>query len=261
MSTAKPDIGLEDALSNVNASFRTRLVTAYNGLKRAFVEGNHDACGLRAGRFCEVAIRLLQEVLTATHTPFGTRIENFKTECDNLERTPKTAGPESLRILLPRALSFVYTLRNKRGIGHEGGDVDANAIDAAAGVRVADWCICELIRIYHRLSLEEAQSLCDALAQRELPHVWEVFGRKRVLDPRLSYSDQTLLLLYSCLDAAVPEEDLLSWTEHSNPRVYRRDILRRLHRARLIEYDAETRMVLIAPPGVFRVEKELLAEH
>lgn len=241
--------------------FRGRLVKAYSGLKAAFADGNFDTCGLRAGRFCEVLLRWLQSDLTGAYTPFGTRISNFRDECVRLEGTLATVGHESTRILIPRALNFLYTLRNKRGIGHEGGDVDANAIDAATAVRLADWCVCELVRLKYTISLEEAQAICDAVAQRQLPEVWEVFGKRRVLDEDLSYSDQTLLLLYSTSDMAVPAEDLAKWTEHSNVPIYRRDVLRRLHRSRLLEYDEDTQMVAISPKGIERVELEILGNH
>jgi len=258
MSTAKPKVTLDVALGGIGTAFRGRLVKAYNGLKTAYVDGNFDACGLRAGRFCEVLLRWAQDELTATHTPFGTKLANFKDECDKLERTPKSAGHESVRILIPRALSFLYTLRNKRGIGHEGGDVDANEIDAATAVRIADWCVCELIRLHYTISLEEAQGICDAIAERQLPQIWDVFGKRRVLDSNLNYAQQTLLLLYSSPDSAIPMEDLVSWTEHSNGAVYRRDVLTRLHKARLIEYDRDTEMAAISPKGVQKVEAELL---
>ena len=231
---------------------------AYNGLKTAYVDGNFDTCGLRAGRFCEVLLRWTQDELTGTHTAFGANLPNFKDECDKLERTPKAGGHESVRVLIPRALSFLYTLRNKRGIGHEGGDVDANEIDATTAVRIADWCVCELIRLHYTISLEEAQGICDAIAERQLPQIWDVFGKRRVLDPKRSYPQQTLLLLYSSSESAVPMEDLVSWTEHSNSGAYRRDVLTRLHKARLIEYDRETEMVAISPKGVRKVEVELL---
>jgi hypothetical protein len=149
-------------------------------------------------------------------------------------------------------------LRNKRGIGHEAGDIDANQIDASAAVRIADWCMCEIVRVYHALSLEEAQALCDAIVAREFPRVWQVFGKKRVLDTSLSYADQTLLLLYSDPSSAVPAEDLIEWTEHSNPAVFRRDVLTKLHRARHIEWDRETHMAIIGPKGIARVEASLL---
>jgi hypothetical protein len=60
-------------------------------------------------------------------------------------------------------------MRNKRGIGHVGGDLDANSIDISAMAKVADWTVCELIRLYHGLSLEEAQDIVDGLAVRQLP--------------------------------------------------------------------------------------------
>lgn len=258
MSTAKPEITLDVALSGVSSTFRGRLLKAYNGLKTAFVEGNFDACGLRAGRFCEVFLRWAQQELTGSHTAFGTPIANFKDECAKLEQVPRTAGHESVRVLLPRALNFLYTLRNKRGIGHEGGDVDANEIDAATAVRIADWCICELVRLHYTVSLEEAQAICDAIAVRQLPQIWDVFGKRRILDTSLSYSDQALLLLYASSESALPMEDLVSWTEHSNAAVFRRDVLSRLHKNRMVEYDRDTEMVAISPRGISKVEAELL---
>lgn len=261
MSTPKPNIELADALAGVSGSFRGRLLKAYNGLKTAFLDGNFDTCGLRAGRFCEVLLRWAQAELIGAYTPFGTKISNFKNECDALERTPRAAGHESVRILIPRALSFLYTLRNKRGIGHEGGDVDANEIDAATAVRLADWCICELIRLKYAISLEEAQAICDAIAERQLPQIWDVFGKKRVLIKGLSYPNQTLLLLYSSHESAVPSEDLFAWTEHSNQASFRKDVLKKMHKNRLIEYDQENQMVAISPLGVEKVENELLVQQ
>lgn len=257
-STSQSDLTLDAALAAVPTQFRNKLTESYRQLKSAYSNGQHDTCGLRVGRFCETMLRLLQERLTGTHITFGTKIVNFDDECQRLEQTPKTAGPESLRIIMPRGLAFLYTLRNKRGIGHVGGDVDANAIDAATMVRLADWCLCELIRVVHTLSLEEAQAILDAIAERELPEVWSVLGKKRVLDPTLDFRSQTLLLLYSEVDTAVPAEDLFAWTEYSNTSVYRRDVLKKLHSQRLVEYDRETETVKISPTGIAKVEQEIL---
>ena len=74
----------------------------------------------------------------------------------------------------------------------------------------------------------------------------------------LNYPDQTLLLLYSSHDSAVPSEDLFEWTEHSNQASYRKDVLKRMHKNRMIEYDQESQMVAISPLGIERVESELL---
>lgn len=258
MSTSGSRHPLETALAGIPTQFRSKLITAYRDLKSSYVEGNHDACGLRAGRFSEVLLRFLQHHLTKIFTPFGQKIENFKEECQKLERVPQTAGLESLRLLIPRALNFLYSLRNKRGIGHVGGDVDANAIDAATCVRVADWCLAELMRIFHALSLEEAQELLDAISARQIPYVWTVMGRRRVLQRKLDYPSQTLLLLYSVVDNAVPTEDLFKWVEHPRLANFRAHVLSRLHNARLIEYDKENQMAILSPKGIERVENEII---
>jgi hypothetical protein len=261
MSTPAPEPTLEAALAGVPSQFRKRLIDSYRTLKAAYSSGQHDASGLRAGRFCEVMLRLLQDRLTGTFIPFGTKVPDFDQECQKLERLPRTAGPETLRVIMPRALAFLYTLRNKRGIGHAGGDVDANEIDAATMVRLADWCLCESIRVVHNLPLEEAQAILDAIAERQLPDVWAVIGKKRVLEPGFDFRSQTLLLLYSDIEALVPAEDLYHWIEYSSLSIFRRDVLRPLHTQRLIEFDRETDMVLISPTGIQRVETQILKNH
>jgi hypothetical protein len=257
MSTAPSEPTLETALSSIPAALQSRLLTRYRELKAAFVNGQYDACGLRAGRLCEVLLRVLQNELTGAYTPLGTKLAAFDQECLKLERLPQTAGVEGLRVIMPRALNFLYTLRNKRGIGHEGGDVDANEIDAATAVRIADWCISELIRVVHAISLEEAQALLDAIAEREVPQVWSVANARRVLDPSLNYREQTLLLLYA-EQGPVAVEDLLAWIEHPRMDNFRTQVLLPLHRARLIEYDRETETAVLSPTGAERVDEQIV---
>ena len=45
---------------------------------------------------------------------------------------------------------------------------------------------------------------------RQTPDIWAVSGKKRVLDSSLGYKEQTLLLLYSEPETAVPAEELSS---------------------------------------------------
>src|SRR5260370_26470617 len=124
------------------------------------IKGN---CSASAGKLCETVVRLIQQELSGTFTPFGQQINNMPVECENFAKTPKTSGNDSLRLVLPKAISLVYTLRNKRGIGHVGGDVDANAIDGVTIAGVCDWIVCEL-KSWPRLSEQKFRvdkwSLC-----------------------------------------------------------------------------------------------------
>ena len=258
MSTQHPKHNLELALSNIPITLRKRLIKNYSTIKNQGLEGQHDSIGHQAGKLAEVLIRIVRYILTGTNTPLSRRLGNFKNECEQLEQTPRTAGPEGIRLIMPRALLLLYTMRNKRDFGHAGGEVDANEIDALTAMQVADWCMCELIRVCHNLPLEDAQLLCNSIAERKLPILWNILGRKRILDTSLSYRDQTLLLLYSEIEMGIPTEDLYDWTEHSHRGNYRNNILARLHKSRLIEWDKDSEMAIISPTGIDEVEQSIL---
>ncbi len=176
--------------------------------------------------------------------------------CRDLEKRPKASGPETLRVIIPRAVEFLYTLRNKRDIGHVGGDVDANVIDSIMIVRLADWILAELVRVTHKVSLEEAQSVVDALATREVPVVWAVGGKKRVLNPSLTFREKSLLILYANETVSLVE-DLFDWVEYSDLSHYKRDVLKRLHAAKLVEFDEILGTVELSPTGAAWVERHL----
>lgn len=259
-NTPTPESDLALALHGVARKYRDRLIPAYLELKRNVLESRFEAAGLSAGKFCEVAIRFLQERTLGTSTPFGTKIQNYADECRKIISSPTANATESERTILPRALVFLYTMRNKRGIGHVGGDVDANGIDLAIIARTADWIICELIRVHHGMSLEEAQDMVDALSVRQMPDIWEVAGKKRVLREGLKAKEQSLLLLYSSRDSTILVEDLIEWVEYSNPRVFKSNVLAKLHKERLVEWDKAVDCVHLSPKGVALVESSILQQ-
>jgi hypothetical protein len=171
---------------------------------------------------------------------------------------PKTNGNESLRIVIPRTLNFIYTLRNKRGIGHVGGDVDANRLDSQVIATASDWIICELIRVFHNLSLEEAQDLVDSVSTRQISDIFEIGGRKRVLRTDLDFKDKTLLLLHSSVDQGALVEDLFLWTKYSSLGMYKRAVLDPLDKECLVDYDSDTQFVTLSPLGIKRVEEKIM---
>lgn len=258
MNTQGNSISIETALSTLPSQFKSRLIKNYKELKSSFLESKYELCGLKAGKLCEVILRYLQFILTGNFIAYGSKIPNFKNECDALTQTPKTAGSESFRILIPRAIDFLYTLRNKRDIGHIGGDIDANEIDAMASLKIADWCISEIIRNIHSLSIEEAQGIVDSIAERNIPFIWDVMGKKRVLDNKMSFKNQVLLLIYSHQDKGVPVEDLFDWTEYSRMNDFKSKVIEPMHKERIVEYDKESSFVFISPKGIKIIEEEVI---
>ncbi len=253
---------LEECLASIDEGFRDKLIESYLEVKSRYIksryENSYDAAGLSTGKFCESVIRLLQHEILGEHTPFGTHIPNFADECRKLVSAPKASGNESLRIIVPRALVFLYTVRGKRGVGHVGGDIQANIIDLTATVKVCDWVVCELIRIYHKLPIEDAQNIVDSIALKAVPAIWEVRGKRRVLNNDLNFKQKTLLLLYADVDQGVLTEDLFEWVEYSKMNLFKTNVLKQLHEARLAEYDKEEEIVVISPLGINEVEENIL---
>lgn len=262
MSMSTQNSLLEQALANVPAKYRSQIINAYQEIKKRQIEASYsnemDSVGISVGKFCESVIRLLQHVTSGNNVPFGTHIPNFPDACRVIIQANAPSVPESLRIIIPRALVFLYTMRGKRGIGHVGGDVEANSIDMATIVRVSDWVMCELLRTYHNLPIEDAQSLLDSLAAKTLPFIWAIDGRHRVLEPDMSMKKKVLLLLYSSPESSALAEELFDWIEHSHISNFRRDVLRPLHREKLIEYNESDEIVYLSPKGVEKVEKDII---
>ncbi len=111
MSIRSHNPALSAALTAVPATFRSRLIKAYVDLKQNTLEGRHDPAGLATGKFCEVALRFLQQKVHGTSTPFGTESRISQDECRRLVAAPTTSGNESERVVIPRALDFLYTMQ------------------------------------------------------------------------------------------------------------------------------------------------------
>jgi hypothetical protein len=185
---------------------------------------------------------------------------NMLAACRALESAPPDAnrvGDRSLRLLIPRVLPVLYEIRNNRGVGHVGGDVDANHMDAEAVLGIASWVMAELVRIFHGVTTVEAQEAVDALVERRTPLIWEVEGTKRVLDPAMNAKEQVLPLLHHST-GWVSRADLFKWVDYSNAGMFRSSVLAPLHKARLIEFDAANSRARISPLGSKLVEEELL---
>lgn len=187
-----------------------------------WVRGEHGTCGLGN--------------LPIWVGPCLRVIEVRADACRALETA--TAVPRSVRIQVPRMIVALCEIRNNRNVGHVGGDLSPNLMDATVVLAMSRWIVAELIRIFHGTDPDTARLVVEALVEREVPVVWAVGDRRRILDASLSRRDQLLLLAYSS-STPVSTTTLAEWIENER-RYLTRDVIRPLHAARLVEYDAAT---------------------
>lgn len=244
-------------LQAIPQGLRDELLEAYGAILRNYRERRWEPAELNGGKLCEVVHTILRGHVDGSFPPKANKPANMVDACRALEQA-SASFPRAVRIQIPRMLIALYEIRNNRGVGHVGGDVDPNHMDAVCVLQMAKWILGELVRLFHSVSTEAAAAAVDAIVDRTLPMVWEVNGKRRVLNPKMKMLPRTLILLYHS-STAVPETELCNWVEHSNPSVYRRDILRPAHKKKLIEFDSDTGMVSLSPLGIEYVETKLLA--
>lgn len=247
-----------DALQGIPSVLRAELLAEFDKLVRNYRERRWEPAELDGGRFCEVTYSVVKGSIDGNFPSSATKPGNLLDACRKLEQTSRDSAPHSLRILIPRLISGLYDIRNNRGVGHVGGDVDSNQMDATVAVQIASWILAELIRVHHSVTIDEAQQVVEGLVDRVVPLVWELpDGRLRVLKPSLSMRQRTLVVLYHTYPDEISEVDLVRAVEHSNASVFRRDVLRPSHKQALIDYDKQNRTTRLSPLGVRAVEEEI----
>jgi hypothetical protein len=212
-----------------------------------------EGCLEAVGKYAEAAIRCNQWVVTASCVPLSDRLPAFDQLVRAIESTQASAGPESLRVITPRVLHAIYTIRSKRGGGHVSGDVRAERVDAYLCLQMADWFLAELVRVLSHLPLEEGQALVESLVQRQIPVVYRDEHVRLVTRTDLQLEDEILVLLYS-EPGGLPERDIVE--SSGKPRSSVRAAIARLARSRCV-YKTPTNpyKLRLLPPGVLRVEQ------
>ena len=254
-------INATQALGNLPQGLRAELLEEFSHITRNYRERRWRAQELDAGHFCEIVYWILKGYLDGEYVDKASKPSGFdlKTACEALAKTPKRAGPDSVRVTVPRVLVALYQIRNNRGVSHTGSEVNPNHMDATLVLHGAQWVMAELVRIFHDTDVDTATKIVDALVDRTLPVVWEVGDVKRVLDLSLSLADATLVLLYG-EPAGEADTDLARHLEQTRISDYRRRVLTPLHKARKIEWNPRTGLAVISPKGITYVEETLLPD-
>ncbi|MCG7575141.1 hypothetical protein MHM39_16375 [Phaeobacter sp. CNT1-3] len=233
-----------DALSSIPARIRDPLLAEYNNIVANYSERRWSPTELSGGLFCEIVYTILQGHASGCYASSPSKPRNFIGACRALEQNSHV--PRSFQILIPRLLPALYEVRNNRGVGHVGGDVNPNHMDATFVLSSVNWIMCELVRVFHSLPTVEAQDVVDKLSEIRVPLVWAKGEVRRVLKPGMKQQQQILILLASSSGATTA--DLSRWLEVKN-RSYFVKTLRGMHKDRLLEFDESSGSIELLQPG------------
>ena len=193
------------------------LLDSYAELKDNFNFERFRPSELEGGRFAEAAIRIVQHLATGSHDSIDKSLPPFDKIVASLEKVPSASAHDSLRIHIPRVLWAVYGIRNRRNVGHIGGDVNPNRADAYFVVALCDWVLAELIRLTFNCALIEAQGMVDDLVERKVPIIQDFGGFQKILRTDLAIPDRILVLAYRNGTTGVAMEDLQKWLKPAKP--------------------------------------------
>jgi hypothetical protein len=243
-------MNINSVFGSIPVGLKDPLIVEYNKIVQHYLERRWTSSELSGGKFCEIVYTILDGYAIGFYQSNPVKPQNFVDACKKLENNGTV--PRSFQILIPRLLPSLYEIRNNRSVGHVGGDVDSNSMDAIAVVAISSWILGEMIRVLHNTTIDEAQKIIDFLTQRKMPLLWETNSVKRVLNPNLSLKNQLLILIGSS-SAKTNTNDLLKWVECKDKKYFFK-ILRDLHKKRLIDISNQETEVEILPPGMIQVE-------
>lgn len=212
---------------------------------------NWQYFGNEVGRFIEIVIRIIEFKTQGKYNKLEDKLPIFNERrlkdfeqsevCDNI----------SFKILIPRQLYAMYTIRNKRGMIHIN-KVDPNYMDATLLLNMQKWVLAELIRNSSQLDYEEALNVIDSIIAKENSLIWTEDNIFKILDNSLNIEEKILCILY--YKNNIDEKKLYKLLEYSNITVFRKK-LQLMHKQQKINYTPDK--ITISPIGIGIAEKQL----
>ena len=242
-------------LGEIPDTLKDELLSAYINIEKNFRERRWEPSELNGGKFSEVVYTIVKGYLSGSYPKKASKPPNMLKACLDLEKEVNSS--RSLRIQIPRMIIPLYEIRNNRNVGHAGGDVDPNEMDAVCVLQMSKWILAELIRVFHKVTINEAQAHVNALSERELSLVWEVDDKLRILNSEMSQSDQSLCILYSKPNG-LSISALADCIEVTNKSDFKRRVIKNLHKKRMIEFNENSEIIKISPTGARHVESKII---
>lgn len=216
-----------------DATLAAELLKAYGEVIENFALRKWKYSELETGHFVESARRFIELKLFGRYTPIGQNLPSFNDP--ELQRYQNVTGDESYRVIIPRVLFSVFTIRNKRGVGHVG-PVSPNEMDATFALSGTKWTLAELVRLNSNLPISETLELISRIVERRLDLLWKDGDTVRILDHKMPAPDKVLVHLYD--KSPQTRAELQAAIEYKNSSDFLK-VLKRLHATRHTDLSAD----------------------
>lgn len=221
----------------------------HSSLKNCLRLQDWEKCLLHGGKFAEEVMKAIHFIRT------GNVVEHVSIDSEIRELTGQTQLPESVRIMIPRAVRVLYDHRSKRGGAH--GSFDPNAMDCAVVVSLCDWVLGELVRVYCIRDPELAMKFVTAISAKSVPLVERVGEEYIVLKEGASARNEIGLILHSRYPERTTIEQLTRWVAgHSTQNV--RSSLNYMRKKKMVHRDSAG--FVLTSLGIKTVEEEISKE-
>ncbi len=218
-----------ELISNINRDIVNEIFEHYDVLKTSFRLQDWEKCLLRGGKFSEAVMKAIHLI----HT--GNTVTKISVEAEINEVNKRTDLPDSIRLLIPRAIKVIYDHRSKRGGAHS--SFDPNSMDCSMIVPISDWIIGELVRLYCTSEPNLAMKFVAGITVKSAPFV-EKFGKDYiVLLKGASARQEIALILYTRHPNRTKTNDLIKWIpNHSASNI--RLSLANMRKAKLAHFNS-----------------------
>ena len=208
----------------------------YNELKNSYYSEDKVKVVIHAARFCEIISSLLC-FKEFNHRENFNNI-NFNKNINRLENSQKSNENEEIsRLVIPRVLRSIYTIRNKKKVAHIK-KIDTARIDSKLINIAVDWVISQILIIYCNLSDENIIKFLEYVSLDNYRKV-ERFENGDIMfnDPKLTIIDKLLFVLADFYNRERISTDVLYMIIKPKKRSYITTYLGRMKTKNLVHID------------------------
>ena len=232
---------------HIDKTILDEILEHYRVLKIAYQLQDWEKSLIRGGKFSESVMKAIHFLRT------GEVVRRISVESEINDTLKDTKLPDSVRLLIPRAIRVLYGHRSQRGGAHTY-PFDPNAMDCSLVSPIADWILSELVRLYYTTDPERAMAIVKALTKKTTPFVEYIDGDYVVLRQNAPAREQIGFILYARYHNRTTPTQLKRWIADHSPQSITIS-LQRMEKAKLVHRNSEG--VILTTLGIREVEHEI----